>query len=83
MSYESSLAAGWERYSDDVYEHEIDVEDACEACDTQVPDGFTAVAELDASDGWARWTCPECGAENGFRVNYGYRDIAEDRYYDL
>jgi hypothetical protein len=42
-----------------------------------------AVAEFEASEGWARWTCLECGAENSIHLNYGYRDIAEDKAYDL
>lgn len=82
MSYESSLASGWERYSNDAYEFEVDVEDACDECEIQ-PLGLTAGAILDGSSGTAYWTCPDCGAENSFHLNYGYRDIAEDKAYDL
>jgi hypothetical protein len=83
VSYESSLASGWERYSEDAYEGDVDVEDPCVDCDAQPPKGMMAVGEFEASEGWARWTCLECGAENSIHLNYGYRDIAEDKYYDL
>lgn len=83
MSYESGLASAWERYSADAYEGDVDVEDPCSECDAQPPKGMMAVAEYDSDRGEARWTCLSCGEENLIKLNYGYRDIAEDRYYDL
>ena len=83
MSYESGLAGAWERYNEDGYEVEVDIEDPCDECDAQPPKGMTAGAELEAYDGWAHWTCLECGAENSMKLNYGYKDIAEDKAYDL
>jgi hypothetical protein len=82
LSYESSLAAGWESFAGDGYEYEVDVEDACNECQV-VPKHLTTMAYLDASDGDAYWDCPDCGAKNWFAVKYGYIDIAEAKQYDL
>jgi DNA-directed RNA polymerase subunit RPC12/RpoP len=83
MSYESSLASGWEGYSNDAYEYEVDVEYPCDECGAEPAKGMTAEAILDARDGSVEWTCLECGERNWFKLNYGYDDIAEDKYYDL
>jgi predicted RNA-binding Zn-ribbon protein involved in translation (DUF1610 family) len=83
MSYESSLASGWEAYSEDAYTIEVSVDDPCEDCGWQPPKGMTTMASLESRNGGANWDCPNCEAHNWFDINYGYDDIAEDKAYDL
>lgn len=75
MSYESSLIAGWERYSADPYEGDVDVEDPCDECGAQPPERMMAVAVYESDRGEARWTCPSCGEENLIKLGWGYDDI--------